>query len=72
MTKVHQEDQPEPFFITESVAAEMVAAGYEFAPPNHARTTSLPEILAGLTDKELESWPSRLAKEEIERRKGRG
>ncbi|MBB6115096.1 hypothetical protein F4826_001974 [Rahnella inusitata] len=68
--KLHNETKP--FFITESVAAEMIAAGYEFAPPGHARTTSLPEILAGLTDKELESWPSVVAKKEIERRKGRG
>lgn len=32
--------QPEPFFITEDVEAELVAAGYEFEPPNHARTAS--------------------------------
>lgn len=42
MTKGHQEDQPEPLFITESVAAEMIAAGYEFAPPNHASSRWLP------------------------------
>jgi hypothetical protein len=33
--------QPEPFFITEDVEAELVAAGYEFEPPNHVRTTCL-------------------------------
>jgi hypothetical protein len=32
MTKPHQEDQAELFFITEAVAAELTAAGYEFAP----------------------------------------
>lgn len=32
--------QLEPFFITEDVEAELVAAGYEFEPPNHVRTTS--------------------------------
>ncbi len=31
--------QLEPFFITEDIEAELVAAGYEFEPPNHARTT---------------------------------
>ena len=41
MTKPHQEDQAEPFFITEDVAAEMAAAGYEFKPPGHARTKSV-------------------------------
>ncbi len=30
--------QPEPFFITEDVEAELIAAGYEFEPPNHVRT----------------------------------
>ena len=28
-----QSDQEEPFFITEEIAAEMIAAGYEFEPP---------------------------------------
>lgn len=32
--------QFEPFFITEDVEAELIAAGYEFEPPNHALTTS--------------------------------
>lgn len=68
MTKPHQEDQAEPFFITEEVEAELVAAGYVFEPPGHARTTSLPKILAGLTDAELATWPSELLKEEVERR----
>lgn len=31
MTKPHQD--AEPFFITEEVAAEMIAGGYEFEPP---------------------------------------
>lgn len=33
--------QPEPFFITEDVEAELVAAGYEFEPPNHVRTANI-------------------------------
>lgn len=69
MTKPHQEDQAEPFFITEEVEAELIAAGYEFEPPGHARTTSLPKILTGLTDAELATWSSELSKGEIERRR---
>ena len=44
MTRPHQEDQAEPFFITEEVEAELTAAGYEFAPPGHARTASIREL----------------------------
>lgn len=44
MTKPHQKDQAEPFFITEDVAAEMAAAGYEFGPPGHARTASIRDL----------------------------
>ena len=34
MMKQHQEDQIEPFFISEEVEAELIAAGYEFEPPS--------------------------------------
>lgn len=34
----------EPFFITEEIEAELTAAGYEFAPPGHARTASICEL----------------------------
>lgn len=44
MTKPHQEDRAEPFFITEDVAAEMAAAGYELKPPGHARTKSVLDL----------------------------
>ncbi|RWA36748.1 transcriptional regulator [Xylella fastidiosa] len=44
MTKLHQEDQDEPFFITEDVATEMAAADYEFKPPGHARTKSVRDL----------------------------
>lgn len=44
MTKPHQEDQAEPFFITEEVEAELIAAGYEFAPPGHVRTASIRDL----------------------------
>ena len=69
MTKPHQEDQAEPFFITEEVEAELIAAGHVFEPPGHAGTKHLPEILTSLADDELVIWPSVLSKGEIERRR---
>lgn len=44
MTKLHQDNQAEPFFITEDVEAELTAAGYEFETPGHARTASIREL----------------------------
>lgn len=38
------QNENEPFFITEEVKAELVAAGYEFNPPSHARTKSAREL----------------------------
>lgn len=66
-----QQGEDEPFFITDEVKAELIAAGYVFEPPGHVRTTSLSETLAGLTDEELASWPGVLTKGETERRQGR-
>jgi hypothetical protein len=34
----------EPFFITEEIEAELIAAGYEFGPPSPARTASIREL----------------------------
>lgn len=65
-----QQGEDEPFFITDEVKAELIAAGYVFEPLGHVRTTSLSEIL-GLTDEELASWPGVLTKGETERRQGR-
>lgn len=42
--KSKDQDKNEPFFITEDVAAEMAAAGYEFKPPGHARTKSVRDL----------------------------
>lgn len=39
-----RQDEKEPFFITEVVDTELVAAGYEFKPPGHARTKSLRDL----------------------------
>lgn len=63
MSRPHQEDQAEPFFITEDVAAELTAAGYEFEPPGHARTASI---------RELFGWqPGETLTEAIARRQGK-
>lgn len=40
--KLHEEN--EPLFITEEMAAEMAATGYEFKPPGHARTKSVRDL----------------------------
>lgn len=68
MNQKDQDNQIEPFFITEEIEAEMIARGCTFEPPNHARTISLPQILAGLTDEELARWDDPLADEERENR----
>lgn len=68
MTQIIQDEQIEPFFITEEIEAEMVARGYTFEPPNHARTVSQIEILAGLSDDELSMWQGEWADHEREKR----
>lgn len=65
---IDQDEQVEPFFITEEIEAEMLTRGYTFGPPNHARTISLPEILAGLSDDELARWPEDLTEDERKNR----
>ncbi|WP_291525551.1 transcriptional regulator [Acidithiobacillus sp.] len=44
MIKLHQGNQAEPFFITEDVVAELIAAGYVFGAPGLARTASIREL----------------------------
>ena len=39
-----QHNETEPFFITEEIEAELIAAGYEFAPPGHIRTKSIHDL----------------------------
>ena len=53
MTKQFQDTQEEPFFITEEIGAEMVAAGYEFEPPPIACTGRLRDVLADMSHAEL-------------------
>lgn len=50
MTGWQQDDQTEPFFITEDVAAEMIASGYPFEPPPIACTLRLCDVLAAMDD----------------------
>jgi len=61
-------DQDEPFLITEEVAAEMIAAGYEFEPPPIACTVRLREMLEGMSDAELALQPGEVADEERKHR----
>ncbi|MEG0052565.1 MAG: hypothetical protein RR715_04820 [Comamonas sp.] len=69
MTKPHQDDRAEPFFITEEVAAEMIAAGYEFEPPPIACTIRMRDVLERMSDAELALQPVEIADQERERRR---
>lgn len=71
MTKQFQDTQEEPFFITEEIGAEMVAAGYEFEPPPIVCTGRLRDVLEGMSDDELESQPGEIADLERERRQSK-
>ncbi|WP_353189451.1 hypothetical protein [Pandoraea pnomenusa] len=54
----------EPLFITEEVAAEMIASGYEFEPPPIACTVRLCGVLERMSDAELVLQPSEIADQE--------
>lgn len=56
--------QGEPFFITEEVEAEMIAAGYKFEPPPIACTLRLRDVLEGLNDAVLALQPGQIADQE--------
>ncbi|MBV6303723.1 hypothetical protein KVP10_02430 [Candidimonas humi] len=62
MTKLHQD--AEPFFITEEIAAEMTAGGYEFGPPPIPCTIRLRDVLERMTDAELALQPGEIADQE--------
>jgi hypothetical protein len=66
-----QSDQEEPFFITEEIEAEMIAAGHVFEPPPIACTGRLRDVLARMTDDELALQPGEIADQERERRRVR-
>lgn len=65
MTKLHQDDQAEPCFITEGPPSNDL-------PTSPHRTMNLPQILAGLTNDELAGWPGDLADAEREKRRKAG
>lgn len=44
MTNPYQVQQAERFFLTEDVAAEIAAAGYEFKSAGYARTKSVRDL----------------------------
>lgn len=71
MTVLHQADQTEPFFITEEVAAEMIASGYEFEPPPIACTVRLRDVLEGMSDAELALQSGEIAEQERKRRQNK-
>ncbi len=68
MTVLHQDDRTELFFITEEIAAEMIAGGYEFEPPPIPCTIRLRDVLERMTDTELALQPGEVAEQERKRR----
>ena len=63
-----QSDQEEPFFITEEIEAERIAAGYVFEPPPIVCTGRLRDVMERMTDAELALQPGEIADQERERR----
>lgn len=68
MAKPHE---GEPFFITEEVAAGLIAAGYEFEPPPIVCTVRLRDVLERMADAELALLPGEIADKERERRQNK-
>lgn len=66
-----QHDENEPFFITEEIRAEMIAAGYEFEPPPIACTGRLRDMLEGMSDAELALQPGEIADQERKHRQNK-
>ncbi|ASK33230.1 hypothetical protein CEK62_20105 (plasmid) [Alcanivorax sp. N3-2A] len=61
----------EPFFITEEVEAELIAAGHVFEPPPIVCTGRLHDVMERLTDAELALQPGEIADQERERRQNK-
>lgn len=66
-----RDNTSESFFITEDVAAEMIAAGHEFEPPPIACTVRLRDVLEGMSDAELALQPGEIAEQERKRRQNK-
>ena len=71
MTKPYQDNRVEPFFITEDIAAEMAATGYEFEPPPIACTGRLCDVLEAMSDAELALQPGEIADQERKHRQNK-
>lgn len=71
MKEAYQGDLEEPFFITEEIEAEMIAAGYEFEPPPIACCMRLRDVLERMSDADLAQQPGEIAEQERQRRQGR-
>ncbi len=67
--KGHEEAEPRrrAVFITEEIAAEMIAGGYEFELPPIPCTIRLRDVLERMTDAELALQPGEIADRERER-----
>ena len=61
----------EPFFITEEMEAELIAAGHVFEPPPIVCTGRLHDVLERLTDVELALQPGEIADQERKRRQSK-
>ena len=71
MKLLHPNSQTEPFFITEEVADEMIAGGYEFEPPRIPCTIRLGDILERMPAAELALQPGETAEWERKRRQNK-
>lgn len=69
MTLEHHNE--EPFFITEEVEAELIAAGHVFKPPPIVCTGRLHHVLERMTDTELALQPGEIADDEREHRQNK-
>lgn len=61
----------EPFFITEEVEAELIAAGHVFELPPISRADRLLDLLERMTDAKLAVQPSEIANEEHKHRQNK-
>jgi len=66
-----RDNTSEPFFITEEIAAEMIASGYEFEPPPIPCTVRLRDVLERMSDAELALQPGEIADRERKRRQNK-
>lgn len=69
MTKPYQDTKP--FFITEDVATDMIADGYELEPPLIPCTLRLRDVLEGMSDADLTLQPGEIAEQERECRQNK-